>query len=142
MNDVNNMTREEVILNRHRYMFGEYFDSVPEGTPIPPMKFGIECGPGWWPLIAKLIDDIAKLDTEKQVVVTQIKEKFGGLRFYIVGGTDEIYRLIYKAETQSYKICENCGRPGQTCQGGGWLQTLCPDCASKDNYTPCENEDT
>jgi len=36
---------------------------------------------GWWPLLARLDRDIAALAPNYQLL--QVKEKFGGLRYYI-----------------------------------------------------------
>jgi len=58
---------------------------------------------------------------------SQVKEKFGGLRFYMTCGTDEIYDLTDKAEALSYKTCEECGKPGEE-RHGGWIRTLCDYC--------------
>jgi len=58
---------------------------------------------------------------------TQVKEKYGGLRFYMTCGNDEIYSLIQKAEELSYKTCEECGSPGEE-RGGSWINTLCDNC--------------
>jgi hypothetical protein len=58
---------------------------------------------------------------------SQIKEKFGGLRFYMTCGTDEIFDLVEEAEELSYKICEECGKPGKE-RDGGWIHTHCDDC--------------
>jgi hypothetical protein len=48
------------------------------------MAFGIECGSGWFTLIDKMCEDIIKLIDGKdiEIVAEQVKEKFGGLRFY------------------------------------------------------------
>ena len=56
-----------------------------------------------------------------------MKEKFGGLRFYMTCDTDEIFDLISEAEALSYKTCEECGKPGEE-RGGGWIHTLCDSC--------------
>ena len=49
--------------------------------------FGFECGSGWFDLINQLCHEISEIlqSSEKQIwpVVVQVKEKFGGLRFYI-----------------------------------------------------------
>lgn len=88
-------------------------------------------GKGWRPLVEKLVDDIIKIDPT--VEVAQVKEKFGGLRFYIYGGNDKVDTLIDIAEKESYKICENCGtREGVTTEGG-WILTLCPKCRKARN---------
>lgn len=61
----------------------------------------------------------------EQVVAVQVKEKFGGLRFYYSGGDDYIRGVVDMAENMSYKICEDCGSPGKTRNMSGWIKTLC-----------------
>jgi hypothetical protein len=78
---------------------------------------------GWYELIKDLIDDLIKLGWNKQVC--QVKEKFGGLRFYINEGSDEIYKRITIAEKVSYKTCERCGEKGELRNDIGWYLTLC-----------------
>lgn len=78
---------------------------------------------GWFLLIKELIDDLIKLGWDKQV--TQVKEKFGGLRFYINGGSDEMYNRIMDAERLSCEICEICGEKGELRTDIGWYLTLC-----------------
>lgn len=63
-------------------------------------------------------------DVVKQVVAVQVKEKFGGLRFYIDGGDDIVYAMIGMAESMSVVTCETCGSPGRQ-RSGGWIRTLC-----------------
>lgn len=65
-----------------------------------------------------------------QVVARQVKEKFGGLRFYVSGGDDETGAMISFAERMSYSICENCGVMNEEviCTGRGWVTTLCLKC--------------
>lgn len=57
----------------------------------------------------------------------QVKEKFGGLRFYMNYYVEEIEELINEAEEKSYKTCERCGAPGKS-REGGWIITLCDKC--------------
>jgi hypothetical protein len=65
--------------------------------------------------------------------ITQIKEKFGGLRFYIDGGDDTIYGMISLAESMSYRTCEYCGTTGNNVgQTQGWIITVCEDCYKKE----------
>ena len=68
----------------------------------------------------------AKLDEEtlKVPVASQVKEKFGGLRFYVQAATKEHYNYISFAESMSYRTCESCGNPGKT-YTNGWHTTLC-----------------
>ena len=60
----------------------------------------------------------------EQVIAVQVKEKFGGLRFYYNGGDDYIRGLENMAESMSYRTCEECGAPGKPTKGG-WIRTLC-----------------
>lgn len=85
---------------------------------------GAETKVGWLPLIEDLIVELLTLGWDKDC--HQIKEKFGGLRFYIGGTTPEIDDAITRAERESMRTCETCGRKG-VLRTGGWLQTLCDE---------------
>lgn len=99
---------------------------------------GFAIGPGWWPIVASLCRNIqAHIDWKNeqcdkygrgngciQVTVAQIKEKFGGLRFYADGGDDTTDGMIRMAEAWATHTCEECGAPG-TMRHGGWIRTLC-----------------
>lgn len=96
------------------------------------MCWGFECGDGWYQIIDELCEKIQNhIDTNDvaQVIAVQVKEKFGGLRFYITGGDDYVYDLIDEAEFKSYKTCEHCGSTDDVEQTkGGWISTLCGKC--------------
>lgn len=67
----------------------------------------------------------AMKEAEKTVpTVVQVKEKFGGLRFYVNAATDKHWNYITFAENMSYKICEVCGSPGKR-YTDGWHTVLC-----------------
>ena len=93
---------------------------------------GFAVGTGWWPILETLcaniqshIDWRVKQGNEiAQVEVEQIKEKFGGLRFYYSGGDDEISGMVRMAEAWADIACEECGAAG-TRRSGGWIRTLC-----------------
>jgi hypothetical protein len=75
----------------------------------------------------ELIDEAkAKMEEEaaKVPVASQVKEKFGGLRFYVQAATDKHYNYISFAESMSYRTCEECGAPGKR-YTDGWHTTLC-----------------
>ncbi len=97
---------------------------------------GFAVGTGWWPIIESLCANIQShtdwwnknretRPVVEQVVVEQIKEKFGGLRFYYTGGDDQISGMVRMAEAWADHSCEECGAPG-TSGGKGWIKTLCP----------------
>jgi hypothetical protein len=93
---------------------------------------GFAVGAGWYPILEKLCANIQHhIDWKEkqgnavpQVTVAQIKEKFGGLRFYYDGGDDEISGMVRMAEAWADVACEECGAIG-TRRNGGWIRTLC-----------------
>ena len=93
---------------------------------------GFAIGEGWWPILQALCSNIQhylnwknrESEVVPQVVVAQIKEKFGGLRFYYDGGDDQVTGMVRMAEAWADKSCETCGAPG-TSGGKGWIKTLC-----------------
>ncbi len=72
---------------------------------------------------AKLQEALASLPK-----ILQVKEKFGGLRFYYDGGSEEgakhLSGAVRMAEAMAIRTCEVCGRPGEK-RSGDWIQTLC-----------------
>ena len=75
-----------------------------------------------------------------QVVVSQVKEKFGTLRFYYSGGDDTVDGMVRMAESMSALTCEECGVPGVS-RHGGWIRTLCDEHAKADGrYLPAEED--
>ena len=94
------------------------------------MAYGFACGDGWFELVWNLCEAIEEKLKENPVPnfeVIQVKEKFGGLRFYTSVANDDIYELIDDAEDTSYQICEVCGSNGQQYYDG-WVSTLCEKC--------------
>jgi len=82
---------------------------------------------GWYTLLYKLclaIDQELDNIDRRQFEVVQVKQKFGGLRFYVHGSSEAIHELINKAEAESFKTCEVCGNKGRI-RPGGWIMTLC-----------------
>ena len=79
------------------------------------------------PVTAEEVEEkrLAMEEAEKKIpVAVQVKEKFGGLRFYVGGATDKSHNYITFAESMSYRTCEVCGSPGKT-YTNGWHKTLC-----------------
>jgi hypothetical protein len=83
---------------------------------------------GWYQLIHDLIAELLQTDWDRDI--HQIKEKFGGLRFYIGAASSEVFKIISKYEHLSYETCEICGETGELRKdcgwhGGSWYKTLC-----------------
>jgi len=66
-----------------------------------------------------------------QVEATTVKEKFGGLRFYVNGGDRATEAYIHFAEFLSNSVCEDCGATIGVTQTSGWVYTRCPSCLDK-----------
>lgn len=110
------------------------------------MCWGFEHGDGWYDIIDRLCSNIQNHidwkndqrehllknnpynlkipDAVNQVVATQVKEKFGSLRFYYDGGDEYIDGMVRMAEAMTSVTCEKCGAPAKT-RDGGWVRTLC-----------------
>lgn len=114
----------KVIIEFEKYLesIGGLVDGYNSNRDNIKSRYFFNVGDGWLPLIKKLIQDCIDLGWDKQIC--QVKEKFGGLRFYINSAETEVFKLISKAENDSYSICEECGVPG-TPNKKGWIKTLC-----------------
>jgi len=92
----------------------------------------VAVGEGWWPIVESLCSQIQHhIDWRTkygnivpQVVVHQIKEKFGGLRFYYDGGDEQVRGMVSMAESWASNTCEICGVPS-TKQTTGWIKNVC-----------------
>lgn len=99
-----------------------------EGWDDRPL-FGFECGAGWFTLLDATCALIQRhVDTQgiEQPLASQVKEKFGALRFYYRHGDDYVAAVVDLAELLSSHICEVCGARGTTGSIFGWIQTRCP----------------
>lgn len=61
---------------------------------------------------------------------SQVKEKYGTLRFYMDLELNGMHELIMEAENKSASTCEECGKPGKM-RDGGWLKVRCDACDDK-----------
>ena len=117
-----------------------FYDQLKNAFPKMYVSDDTYVGKGWWNIIWSLSTAIQNhidwhnsrppeyreegWQVVEQVVVLQIKEKFGELRFYYNGGDDKIYGMVVMAEMWASHTCERCGDPGKL-RAGGWMKTLC-----------------
>jgi abortive infection bacteriophage resistance protein len=111
---------------------------------------------GWYELVDNLCAKLSCLleeelkttpDTSDAPLfyVFQIKEKFGGLRFYFTMNTEnenlykQVQTLIDIAEDSSYSLCQETGTVGTLCKKNSHYQTYCPQVCAERNYTPIGN---
>lgn len=98
------------------------------------MSEGFACREGWYHLLDGLCSQLQH-ETDQlgasQLAVTQVKQKFGTLRFYVSPAATPRQRgMIELAYTLSARICEICGAPGQwrgaeEAARGGYIATRC-----------------
>jgi hypothetical protein len=96
------------------------------------MARGFEHDDGWFDIVWRLCEDLEPLVAGHEFEVVQVKEKFGGLRFYVrldgrrLSQDDAISRRIGAAMQESLHTCEICGQPG-TLQENRCIKTLCDE---------------
>lgn len=100
------------------------------------MCCGFEHGDGWADIIRDCAEQLTYLAsvTGAQFTASQVKEKFGTLRFYfdtrLPNGAehtpiwDIASAIVSYAEARSEQTCETCGEFGRL-RGRGWLYTAC-----------------
>jgi len=100
--------------------------------------WGFDVGDGWYKITKKLSQKLDKMIAKLAWLhpeyvlngtlprASQVKEKFGTLRFYMDSSTEEMEDLIEEAQLESARTCEVCGQPGKTHSIRGWLSTVCP----------------
>lgn len=104
---------------------------------------GFNCPDGWLPLVDELSSKLVLLAPEN-FKVEQVKEKFGGLRFYTNFENEEISTLIGDFETRSYDTCDICAKEvspdslevftcGSNLEGRGWDVTRCVSCRKEND---------
>lgn len=72
------------------------------------LAWGMECGNGWYNLIDELCENVMTLIGDKDITITaiQVKEKFGGLRFYYNTKSSETFmsNVSYKISRFMFKL--------------------------------------
>jgi len=124
--------------------FKKMWFTVPKSKPLAIYKKIIQKFKLWInelcefisPVIYKKVPCSCKGYEEYHATASQVKEKFGSLRFYTNGFTDEMDKLVDEAECKSEETCEYCGKPGKR-RNDGWVRTLCDTC----NTTTDKEED-
>jgi len=121
--------------------------------------FGLDVSDGWYEVIRGLCRDITtayeKAGLPVDIVIDEVKEKFGTLRFYyhlgehnpVINAVDsiddgssigampgvsdlqkEIEEIVDKWEEESGNVCEKCGSAGELRDDLSWVLTLCDSC--------------
>ena len=104
----------------------------------PFQMYLFELEDGWYNLLDSTFGEMLNAAKHPdEIYVTQVKEKWAGLRLYFNCNSDDYDALSFivdQAELQSYKICEICGKEGSVRDLIGY-QTLCEQhYQEKQNY--------
>jgi hypothetical protein len=86
-------------------------------------------GEGWHSLLL----EVYKLCEEHDVVLYQVKEKYGTLRIYVGEAPSVVHNLIDEMEDRSAHTCECCGQPATTRMIRHWVMTRCDSCIAKES---------
>jgi len=99
----------------------------------------IETDKGWESIILTtcqfLHSQNSNINSPNQLCFSQIKEKFGSIRFYLdinpYPNSTNLYinGFLLAMEKISHYICESCGNPGSIQQFNNTLKCQCPTCA-------------
>jgi hypothetical protein len=125
--------KTEDIINKYPKIFEPY-----NGNPNGINWHGVP--EGWLPIIDKLcvciqsyIDNHVSYTKDgrykpAQIRCSQMKEKFGGLRFYTDGHDEVIEGMIKMAEHLCDNTCQDCGSEEDLGMTTGWISVLCRNC--------------
>lgn len=114
------VTRNEAYPN---FMWATGKTSTPEAGRDTILR---QVGKGWAGILTRLLDDLDTLGWDREI--HQVKEKYGGLRFYPGACSDAVWNRIAAAERESVATCEACGAPGHVRSSGYWLSCRCDSC--------------
>ena len=99
----------------------------------------IDIDEGWYQLVIDCDKELIAIDPHYRIF--QIKEKFGGLRYYFHPSQSDTSKamneVVSKYEAIAARTCEATGEPGVLMKSiGGWRKTLNPEyAASVLNYS-------
>lgn len=99
-------------------------------------RYGNNIPRGWIPMLEQIFVKLIEAGWDRKVL--QIKEKFGGLRFYFNQNVDGLEEIVTKYDN-SEKICYFCGEPS-TKVIDGWISYRCDE-HSGSNWRDFEDDD-
>ena len=109
----------EIIKEAEKLYTAEFFEQCMGQT----RRFGEQ-------MCKEIKEELIKNNELDSYKIIQIKEKFGGLRWYDNSGLPGMQFIIAKYEALSEKTCINCGKPANWISKG-WISPYCDDCAIK-----------
>ncbi len=80
---------------------------------------------GWIEMLDELFSKLIEAGWDRKV--TQIKEKFGELRFYFYPNVPGLDIIVKTFEDKSSKLCYYCGNPATTESESSWISYRCEE---------------
>lgn len=130
--------------------YPEIFQDILKKREEDPNYLGIECDDGWFTIIDSfcylmwdMTSRMREFDIPPVLIATQVKEKFGVVKFYFrlkfpdkYNGNESSFRFFVNGATMmlesiSQRTCELTGKPGTYCKKGELVKTLCKEEAEK-----------
>lgn len=108
-----------LVSDSYDYSYNE-LEAMPEGWLI---AFGYE-------MICELRDELASTNFLSEYRITDIKEKYGTLRWYDAGNTKNGHDIVSKYCGESARVCQCCGKPA-THMTNGWIGYFCKECGKQ-----------
>ena len=103
-----------------------WLDDLPNGWR---KAFGLQ-------MVKELDEILRKANYQNEYRLTQIKEKYGSLRWHDNGVpvtiSKEYYKWMTKYEELSKHTCLICGEPGKIDYTQSWLMPLCDKCRKEE----------
>lgn len=132
-----NQAKNKALIERFPFLMprNRWTDKIPENFDYSYTE--LDAMPDGWrkafgeQLCEELRAELVRADYLDKYRITQIKEKYGSLRWYDLGCTKRMLReIIPKYESLSARICIQCGKPA-TKISTGWISPYCDTCADK-----------
>ncbi len=118
---------------------------------LPNYYKSVDVDEGWYQIVVDCDNLLTEIDPDYKIA--QIKQKFGGLRYYFQPSSTEYNDQLWEkmnAVVHTYEdiasiTCEATGNPGVLMKSsGGWLKTLDPEYAKSTlffkNFTVVEKD--
>ncbi len=121
--------KEREAIEQYPELFGEDAFDVHKSL----MAFGFETSKYWTDIILESLPGLSEIVLRDSISfkIVQVKEKFGSLSLYYVGGNDETRAYINSIENKCNETCEKCGSKEGVFRPNGWFRVTCDDCENK-----------
>ena len=138
--ELNKKITIDELVEKYPKIFQDY-----EGNPE---RVNWYCPDGWLPIldilcgsIQSYIDHTVRYTKDgpvrpAQVTCSQMKEKFGELRFYTDGNDSNVDGMIDMAEYMCDNTCEACGTHENLGYTQGWISVRCENCKGTETWKP------